>query len=42
MTLKTLALLAIAAAIVVAGLLITHGHGGGAVHDWLRAMHGQR
>jgi hypothetical protein len=42
MSLKALGVLAIVAAILVAGLLIMHGHGGGVVHDWLRAMHGQR
>jgi len=42
MSLKALGLLAVVAAVIVAGLLITHGHGGGVVHDWLRSLHGQR
>jgi hypothetical protein len=42
MSLKALGALAIVAAIIVAGLLIMHGHGGGVVHDWLRSLHGQR
>ena len=42
MSLKMLGLLAIAGAIIVAGLVIMHGHGGGVVYDWLRALHGQR
>ena len=42
MTLKTLALMAIVAAVIVAGLLVMHGHGGGPVVDWLRSLHGTR
>jgi hypothetical protein len=42
MTLKTLAFMAIIAAVIVAGLLFMHGDAGGALHDWLRAMHGSR
>jgi hypothetical protein len=42
MTFKMLALMAVAAAVIVAGLLVMHGHGGGEVVDWLRALHGRR
>ena len=42
MTLKTLVFMTIAAAVIVAGLLVMHGHGGGAVVDWLRSLHGAR
>lgn len=42
MSLKMLGVLAIAAAVIVAGLLVMHGHGGDAVHDWLRSLHGSR
>jgi hypothetical protein len=42
MTLKTLAFIAIAAAVLVAGLLVMHGHGGSEIHDWLRSLHGTR
>jgi hypothetical protein len=42
MSLKALALMAVAAAVIVAGLLVMHGHGAGAVADWLRALHGAR
>jgi len=42
MSLKALAVMAILAALLVAGLLVMHGHGGGAVGDWVRALHGAR
>jgi hypothetical protein len=42
MSLKALALMAIVAAVLVAGLLVMHAHGGGAVVDWLRSLHGAR
>ena len=42
MTLKMLAVLAVIAVAVVAGILVVHGHGGDAVVDWLRTLHGPR
>ena len=42
MSLKALAVMGIVAAVIVAGLLVMHGHGSGAVVDWLRSMHGGR
>jgi hypothetical protein len=42
MSLKTLAVMAIVAAVLVVGLLVMHGHGGGAAVDWLRSLHGTR
>ena len=39
---RTLALLGLAAVIVVAGLLVMHGHGDGVVVGWLRSLHGSR
>ena len=42
MSLKMLGVLAIVAAVLVAGLLVLHGENGGAVHDWLRSLHGSR
>lgn len=37
-----LALIAVAAAVIVAGLAVMHGHGHGVVVDWLRSLHGAR
>ena len=42
MSLKALAIMAAVAAAIVAGILVMHGHGGGAVTDWLRSLHGAR
>ena len=42
MTLKTLGVMVAIAAAIVAGILVMHGHGSGAVIDWLRALHGPR
>jgi hypothetical protein len=42
MSLKTLGILAIVGALIVAGVLVMHGDHGGVVHDWLRSLHGQR
>lgn len=42
MTLKTLAFMAIIAAVIVAGLLFLHTDAGAGLHDWLRALHGSR
>ena len=42
MSLKALAFMAIVAAVIVAALVVMHGHGGGAVVDWLKALHGTR
>lgn len=37
-----LGVLAVVAAVIVAALLFLHGDQGGAVHDWLRSLHGSR
>ena len=42
MSLKTLAFMAVVAAVLVAGLLVMHGQSGGVIVDWLRSLHGTR
>ena len=42
MSLKTLGVLAILAALIVTGMLLLHTDAGSGVHDWLRSLHGQR
>lgn len=42
MRLTTLALIVAVAVVIVAGLLVMHGDGDGAVVTWLRSLHGSR